>query len=219
MTAEGRTENCMTHSLEAFTIPLKFQPGDGWAYGIGIDWVGHVVEILSGLSIEDYMEEHIFKPLGMSSTTFRMPERPDLVELRAPVGYRAAPGGPLVAGPTPIPESPSMASGGAGGYSTANDYAKTLVAVLSGGGNLLRPETVEQLKSPQIPDNKYLMAEFYGPWHDGICPEYPLGTPANYGLGGALNLEDIPGKRRRGSMMWSGMANTHWVRVSEVVYL
>ena len=106
-----------------------------------------------------------------------------------------------------------MASGGAGGYSTANDYVKALVAVLSGGGGLLKPETIQQFKSPQLSDNKFLMAEFMGPWHDAICPEYPLGTSANHGLGGALNLDDIPQKRRKGSMMWSGMANTHWVRI------
>lgn len=201
----------MTHSLEGFTIPLKFQPGDGWVYGVGIDWAGHVLETLSGLSIDDYMEEHIFKPLGMTSTTFRMPKRPDLAELRAAIGYRAAPGGRLSAGPTPIPDSPSMASGGSGLYSTADDYAKILTAVLTGGGGLLKPESLQQLRDPQLPENKYLMAEFHGPWHDAICPEYPVGMPASYGLGGALNLEDVPQKRRKGSMMWSGMANTHWV--------
>ena len=205
----------MTHSLEGFTVPLKFQPGDGWTYGVGIDWAGHVIETLSGVSIEDYMEEHVFRPLGMSSTTFRMPKRPDLTERRAPIGYRATPGGPLGAGPTPIPDSPSMASGGVGGYSAANDYAKALVTVLSGGGGLLKPDSVQQLRSPQLPDSKYLMAEFSSSWHDAICPEYPMGMPANYGLGGALNLEDIPQKRRKGSMMWSGMANTHWVRSSK----
>jgi CubicO group peptidase (beta-lactamase class C family) len=62
----------MTHSLEGFTAPLKFQPGDGWVYGVGIDWAGHIVQTISGLSFEDYMEKHILKPLGMSSTTFRL---------------------------------------------------------------------------------------------------------------------------------------------------
>lgn len=77
----------MTHSLEGFTVPLKFQPGDGWVYGVGVDWAAHVVETISGLPFEDYMNEHIFQPLGMSSTTFRMPKRPDLAERRAPIGY------------------------------------------------------------------------------------------------------------------------------------
>lgn len=47
----------MTHSLEGFTAPLKFQPGDGWVYGVGIDWAGHVVQTISGLPLEDYMEK------------------------------------------------------------------------------------------------------------------------------------------------------------------
>lgn len=117
--------------------------------------------------------------------------------------------------PTPIPDSPSMPSGGAGLYSTAEDYSKALVALLAGGGGLLKPDSVKQLRDAQLPDNKYLMAEFHGPWHDAICPEYPKDMPASYGLGGALNLEDIPQKRRKGSLMWSGMANTHWVSLKK----
>jgi CubicO group peptidase (beta-lactamase class C family) len=210
-TAMGRTENCMTHSLEGFTVPLKFQPGK--AGFMALELTGRLTLSKSSavVSFEDYMEEHIFKRLGMSSTTFRMPKRPDLAERRAPIGYRAAPGGPFGAGPTPVPGSPSMPSGGTGLYSTANDYSKALVALLAGGGGLLKPESVRELREPQLPDNKYLMAEFHGPWHDAICPEYPKGTPASYGLGGALNVEDLPQKRCKGSLMWSGMANTHWV--------
>src|SRR4051812_21168935 len=100
------------------------------------------------------MEKHILKPLGISSTTFRLPKRPDLMQRRAPIAYPAAPGSPLGAGLTPIPDSPSMPSGGSGLYSTANDYAKVLVALLSGGGGLLKPESIQQLRDAQLPDNK-----------------------------------------------------------------
>lgn len=123
--------------------------------------------------------------------------------------------GPLLQARLPIPDSPSMPSGGAGLYSTAEDYSKALVALLAGGGGLLKPDSVKQLRDAQLPDNKYLMAEFQGPWHDAICPEYPKDTPANYGLGGALNLEDIPQKRCKGSLMWSGLPNTHWVSLKK----
>jgi CubicO group peptidase (beta-lactamase class C family) len=64
------------------------------------------------------------------------------MQRRAPIGHRAAPGSPLGAGPTSVPDSPSMPSGGSGLYSTASDYAKVLVALLSGGGCLLKPEPV-----------------------------------------------------------------------------
>jgi len=76
-----------------------------------------------------------------------------------------------------------MPSGGSGLYSTANDYAKVLVALLSGGGGLLKPEPVQQLRDAQLPDNKYLMEQFYGSWHDALYPKYPLGMLASYGLG------------------------------------
>ncbi|KKY30772.1 putative beta-lactamase transpeptidase-like protein [Diaporthe ampelina] len=45
---------------------------------------------------------------------------------------------------------------------------------------------------------------------EGFAPEYPVGMPSNFAFGGMLNLEDIPGKRKAGSMMWSGVANSHW---------
>jgi hypothetical protein len=108
---------------------------------------------------------------------------------------------PLGADPTPIPDSPSMPNGGAGLYLTANDYAKVLVALLYSGGSLLKPESVWQLRDAQLPENRYLMEQFHGSWHDAICPEHPMGMPAKYGLGGALNLEDVLQKRRKGSLM------------------
>jgi hypothetical protein len=51
------------HSLEGFAVPLKVQPGDGWVYGVGIDYAGHIVQTIFGLSFEDYMGKHILKHL------------------------------------------------------------------------------------------------------------------------------------------------------------
>ncbi|KJK85169.1 hypothetical protein H633G_10996, partial [Metarhizium anisopliae BRIP 53284] len=51
-----------------FGVPLLYQPGEGWAYGAGIDWAGRLVEQLTGQSLEDYFAQHIWKPLGASGT-------------------------------------------------------------------------------------------------------------------------------------------------------
>ena len=106
-----------------------------------------------------------------------------------------------------------MEGGGSGLFSTANDYSRLLGALIKGGDGILKPESVRELYEPQLSNNKYLMANFESPFHDVFCCEYPPGTQANYGLGGALNLEDVPGKRRKGTMMWSGMSNPHWVSI------
>jgi hypothetical protein len=110
-----------------------------------------------------------------------------------------------------VPETPPMASGGSGLFSTANDYAKLLGALVKGGDPVLQAKSIKELCEPQLQDSKFLMEALDGPFHDVFCCEYSLGTSANYALGGAVNLEDIPGKRRKGSMMWSGISNPHWV--------
>ena len=165
------------------------------------------------------MQQHIFGPLGMSSTTFRIAKRHDLAEKCAVMGFRAAPRGPLTPGKAPIPESPPKDGGGSGLYSTANDYAKLLGALLKGGNGLLKVESVKELCRPQLPDTRYLMATFDSEYRDGFCCEYPMGLQANYGLGGAINVQDVPEKRRKGSMMCSGLANLHWVRPSAALQI
>lgn len=210
--ATGRTVSNNSYSLEGYTTPLLFEPGEGWVYGVGLDWVGHLVSILTNSTFEAYLAKNIFEPLEMSSTTFRLAERPDLIQRRAAIALRAEPSAPLIAGGAdPVPEKPPMAGGGSGLFSTANDYAKLLGALVKGGDGILKPESVRELCQPQLSDSKFLMATLDSPFRDFFCPEYPPGTPANYALGGAINLEDVPGKRRKGSMMWSGMSNPHWV--------
>jgi CubicO group peptidase (beta-lactamase class C family) len=212
--AVGRTVSANSYSLEGYTVPLIFEPGNGWAYGVGLDWVGHLVSVLANSTFEAYLEKHVFGPLGMSSTTFRLAERPELAQRRAAVALRAEPRGALSSGGSdPVPEHPPMESGGSGLFSTANDYSKLLGALIEGGDGILKLESIRELCEPQLPDNKYLMANFESPFHDVFCCEYPRETQANYGLGGAINVEDIPGKRRKGSIMWSGMSNPHWVNL------
>ena len=56
----------------ALTLPLVFDPGNCWDYGINIDWVGKAVERTSGQSLSDYFDEHLFAPIGMKDTGFKL---------------------------------------------------------------------------------------------------------------------------------------------------
>lgn len=215
--AVGRTVSSSTFTLEGFTFPLSFQPGEGWVYGVGLDWVGQVIETLTGLTLGDYMQKHIFAPLGMSSTTFRVNERSDLASQHAAVGFRALPRGPLTAGADPLPPNPPVNGGGAGLYSTANDYARLLGALVKGDSAVLKVESVREMCKPQLLNNKHLQSAFDGDLHNLFCPEFPKALQVNCGLGGAINMEDLPGKRRQGSMMWTGMANSRWVGSSSLI--
>ena len=66
------TPGITTCTNAALTTPLLFDPGDRWDYGINIDWVGKMVEAVSGQTLDRYFQEHIFGPLGMKDTAFKI---------------------------------------------------------------------------------------------------------------------------------------------------
>lgn len=200
-----------TWSLEGFTTPLKFAPGEGWAYGTGADWAGQLVEKLTGKTLDTFMKETLFEPLGMDSSTFWPEELPHVADRTGGFMIRT-PEGALVSGPSPFPKEHDLESGGAGGYSTASDYAKVLMAILQGG--ILSKDSLVDLVKPQLTElqQKAIKDAALGFW-DAFCPEYTKDTKLSYALGGMVNLTDLPGKRRAGSVQWSGYFNSHWVRI------
>jgi CubicO group peptidase (beta-lactamase class C family) len=190
---------------------LKFPSGEGWQYGSGVDWAGQVLEKVTGKSLGEYMSENLFKPLGMADTTFRRQTISERLQGRiVQCSYRNAEDGTLVVGPLPVPEDPPVESGGAGLHSTAQDYAKFLQALLAAGAGketVLCKETIDEMFRPQINDAQYQMLKIMA---DRFLP-IPPGTPLNHGISGVINMEDLPGKRRKGSLMWGGMSNCVWV--------
>lgn len=117
-------------------LPLKFQPGDDWQYGINSDVLGCLVERVSGKSFEAFCQERIFNPLRMADTGFDLP--PEKLGRLAKT-YKLDAQGKLVAAPPILGVWPEqgrgIASGGAGLFSTAGDYAR-FAGMLLGGGAL-----------------------------------------------------------------------------------
>ncbi|KAI9155418.1 Beta-lactamase [Paramyrothecium foliicola] len=207
--AVGRTANYLDFSKEGFNTPLKFAPGDGWYYGTAIDWAGQVLEKVTGQSLGAYMQEHIFEPLGIQDTTFWPGRVPQASQRTIAYAYRKD--GILESGPKPTPEQHEVECGGAGLYSTAADYALFLSAFLQ--GKLLREETVKQMFTPQLNEAQGGILEMLAynvGIQDALAPEFPKGLKLNHGIGGVMNMEDVPGKRRKGSLMWSGACNSRW---------
>jgi len=103
----------------ALSLPLVFDPGERWDYGIGIDWVGKAVERASGQRLGDYFAEHLFAPAGMTDTGFRLrsDQRSRLTRMHA----RGEDGG-LTAIDFELPQEPEFQMGGGGLYGTAADY-------------------------------------------------------------------------------------------------
>ncbi|CAM1509490.1 Fc.00g032290.m01.CDS01 [Cosmosporella sp. VM-42] len=207
----GRKATNLFWSREGFNTPLKFPPGDGWFYGSALDWAGFLLEVTTGQTLGAYMEQHIFEPLGLKDTGF-WPEKLPQTKNRMPAFVRRE-GNALEACPCPVPEEHEVESGGAGLYSTAHDYALFLQGFLQ--GKLVKEETLQQIFTPQLNEaqSSMMMEICYGP-QKGFAPDFPTGLKLNHGLGAAMNVEDVPGRRRKGSLMWSGMCNSRWVSTS-----
>jgi CubicO group peptidase (beta-lactamase class C family) len=126
----------------ALALPLVFDPGDKWDYGIGIDWVGKAVERVSGRPLGDYLTEHVFEPIGMRDTAFKLTD-----ERRARLAGMHARAVDGTLGPTEfeMPQEPEFQMGGGGLYGTASDYLAFQRVFLSegraNGHAVLKPET------------------------------------------------------------------------------
>ncbi|KAK4455155.1 acyltransferase LovD [Podospora aff. communis PSN243] len=213
-TAGLATDTNLHHTLAGWTTPLKFTPGQGWCYGTATDWAAQLVKPLTGQTIGAYLDENILRPLGMADTTFHSVSKPNLE--KAGCSLRDQGTGSLRMCPLPVPLEPPVESAGAGLWTTARDHARILQALLSISqeqkeGGILQKETVDEMFRPQLNDMQRMsLQERANLRHNTMMPEFPPGTMVQHGIGGLINREDIPGKRRAGSMQWMGMANSHW---------
>ncbi|KIW10470.1 hypothetical protein PV08_11434 [Exophiala spinifera] len=208
-TANGRDKEMLSGEQKAYERPLVFNPGSGWRYGPGIDWAGKVIEAVSHKSLDEYMQEHIWSRVGMSNTTFHPEHRPSFPMLD--LGMRlSGPNEPLTPGQSPFPVPALCEMGGAGIYSNAWDYAQMLAALLADESPLLKPESVEEFLKPQLSDSS--RAEL-GQMRalDLVQVDIPRDVRVDHSLGGLLVLDDIPGRRNKGSVCWDGMTNSNWV--------
>ncbi|KAM7210694.1 acyltransferase LovD [Rhypophila decipiens] len=213
----GRKVNNLSFTLEGWSTPLKFAPGQGWYYGSALDWAGHFLECNSGKSLGEYMAQYIFEPLGLCHTTFRSEKLLAATKDIDPVRCtsRDPNTGELVTIPLPVPVDPPVESGGAGLWTTAEDYSKLLQELLKAKAGdseaVLKKESVDEMFRPQLNEVQHAMLKVLTDmFHDGMVAEFPPGMPINHGLAGIINMEDVPGKRRKGSMMWQGMAGSKW---------
>ncbi|HEY3189783.1 MAG TPA: serine hydrolase domain-containing protein [Solirubrobacteraceae bacterium] len=202
------TPSILTGLRASLRTPLTFDPGTRWAYSIAVDWLGLVVEAVSGQDLAAYFTEHIFTPLGMTDTTFAPTDeqRGRLI----PVHHRTPDGG-LVAGDLEMPAEPEFWAGGSGLYGTGRDYARFMAALLADGGPILRPETVDlmftdHLRGAPLPE----IIRSAAPELINDIPSLPVAQ--GWGLGLHLTLEDLAGMRRAGTGDWAGLFNCYfWI--------
>ena len=197
---------------DALKTPLAFDPGARWEYGINIDWAGKMVEKVSGQRLETYFHEHIFGPLGMTDTSFKLSpsQRARLVAMHA----RGADGS-LKQIEFEMPQEPEFFMGGGGLYSTGPDYLKFVRMFLNqgtlDGAQVLRPETVASMGQNQIGDINVVMLKTVAP-ESSLDAEFFPGMVKKWGLGFMINTQEAPTGRSAGSFAWAGLANTYfWI--------
>jgi CubicO group peptidase (beta-lactamase class C family) len=200
---------CKNAALET---PLAFDPGTRWEYGTNIDWAGKMVEKVSGQRLEEYFREHIFDPLGMRDTGFRLgpAQRARLVAMRS----READGA-LKPIDFEMPQDPEFYMGGGGLYSTGPDYLRFVRMFLNRGRldgvEVLRPETVAEMARNQIGDLDVTLLKTVQPESSRDAEFFP-GMVKKWGLGFMINTADAPTGRSAGSLAWAGLANTYfWI--------
>jgi CubicO group peptidase (beta-lactamase class C family) len=202
----GETDvNIHTTMLRLGELPLEYQPGERWNYGLNTDVLGHIIELVSGLSLESFFQKMICEPLGMRDTWFNLPLaiQPRLTSIYTRDSLRFFT--KMEDGKSPIsPNFPklnkSYFSGGAGLSSTAKDYGIFLQMLLNKGSyngkQILSPRTVEMILTNHS-------GRLMGDTHFGLG--FSIVTPAN--------TDDI---RNVGTFSWGGaFATTYWADPKE----
>ena len=201
-------------------FPRQFESGTQFLYGTNTDWVGKLIEKISGMTLEQYFKKMIFKPLGIKSTYFNVPKK-DLNRIVS-MGNRGLDGkGQLKeingdeVSPSRYPkEKVNNFSGGDGLFSTPSDFTKILECILNYGayknGKLLKKETVELMMQNHI-GNIILNPKgwYYDP---ATCCNFNgiMDGSSKWGLATLIdNTPKIYG-RSKGTLVWGGYRNTYF---------
>ncbi|KAI6089250.1 beta-lactamase family protein [Hypoxylon rubiginosum] len=196
-----------------FELPLIFEPGEGWAYGTGIDRVGHVVEKLTGLSLEEYMKQNIWGPLGAENSTFFPDQDPAITARRVPMSFREDPNGPAVEKPgaQTVTTGAKLCFGGHGLLGSMPDYFKMVYSLLVDDEKLLKKETAALMFQPQLtPASRKELHKFMETPNMKLMFPSPPHVDRDYGLGGLLIVGDEHDFWRKGALMWGGAASLNW---------
>jgi methyl acetate hydrolase len=201
---------CQKRSLHQ---PLLADPGDRWEYGISIDWVGQLVEAVSGQSLRDYLRAHLFAPLGMDDTDFI---QTGAQRRRRATVHQKLPDGAIVPIEHEVAQSPEFFMGGGGLCGAPLDYAAFIQMMLSdgkakSGDAVLKPQTVALMASNSIGVLPAGVLKSVMPNLSNDADFFP-GQRQGWGMSFLLNLEPAPSGRNAGSMTWAGLANTYfWI--------
>jgi methyl acetate hydrolase len=194
----------------ALNLPLSFDPGESWEYGIGIDWAGKAVERVTDQTLQVYLDENLFGPLSMKDTTFKLTSEQSA---RFAGMHTRQSDSSLSRIEFDLPQDPEFQMGGGGLYGTATDYLSFAQMFLRdgrvNGKTLLSSETISMMSQNQI-------GALQMPKWQSVIPslsnygEFFPGMVKKWSLAFMLNTEPIPGGRSANSMAWAGLFNLYY---------
>ena len=215
--SNGETVESFVHKLSQ--VPLRYEPGTAWMYSLATDVCGCLVELISGMPFDEFLQHRIFEPLGMIDSGFHVPA--EKAERFAANYSRGAdkslkllddPASSKYLAPTSFP------SGGGGLVSTTADYGK-FCDMLRGGGELngnriISSRTLQLMTKNHLTGDADLAAQAMGSFsetaYDGV----------GFGLGFAITMDEVAsGTVGAGDYYWGGAASTiFWVDPVEDLY-
>ncbi len=194
----GQLDSLAQEMDKLATVPLLYEPGERWVYGLGHDVQARLIEVFSGMPYAEYLQRTIFGPLGMRDTVFGVPAT---LKPRFPLVYSLRPDGTLAADTADAYARYTEHHFGTFSLSgTAPDYLRFAQMLLNGGElagvRVLSPKTVELMRQNHLPPNIPSIA--------------PGSTATGYGLGVSvtLNVAALGRLNSVGSFGWSGAATT-----------
>ncbi len=212
MATDHGQPSVVTASRASITTPLLFDPGEKWEYGTNIDWVGQVVEGITGKRLGEVFAEKIFAPLGITDMTFELNDR-----LRARLAGMHARGadGSLTALDFELPSAPEVHMGGHGLYGTVGDYMRFIRMWLNDGmgehGRVLKPETVAMAEKNHLGEKKIGMLPGVIPSLSNDAEFFP-GLSKSWSFSFMVNDDEAPTGRPAGALGWAGLANLfYWI--------
>jgi len=201
-----------TSENASLTAPLLCDPGECWVYGISIDWVGKMVEAVSGQNLSDFFQENLLGPLGMNSTSFMLSQSQ---RERLATPYERKKDDSLITFPFEFIQEPEFLQGGGGLYGTMQDYLRFTQMILHqgkfNGNQVLKPETVQLMSQNHIGDIDVTTLNTALPQYSNDANFFP-GMKQKWGLSFLINTEKTPQGRSAGSIAWAGLSNCYfWI--------
>jgi CubicO group peptidase (beta-lactamase class C family) len=191
-------------------VPLEFSPGTAWNYSVSTDVLGYLVEKISGVPFDRFLETRIFAPLGMEDTAFQVPPAK---HHRFAACYALDQSGKVALqddpAKSPFLQPPEMLSGGGGLVGTVSDYMKFCHMMLAGGTapdgtRLLGPKTIELMTKNHLPRGRqmYEMSKSLFSEASNAGVGFGLGVAPTVDVAATMVAGNV------GSYFWGGAAST-----------